>query len=48
MFVLELSELKKQLEDLLDKKFVHPSVLSWGAPVLLVTKKNDNMRLCVN
>ncbi|XP_050896089.1 uncharacterized protein LOC127102801 [Lathyrus oleraceus] len=29
----DLGELKKQLEDLLEKMFVHPSVSSWGASV---------------
>ncbi|XP_050892723.1 uncharacterized protein LOC127098223 [Lathyrus oleraceus] len=43
---LELSELKKQLEELLEKKFVRPSVLPWDAPVLLVKKINGSMRLC--
>ena len=44
----ELSELKKQLEELLEKRFVRPSVSSWGAPVLLVKKKDGCMRLCVD
>ena len=30
MSASELAELKKQLEDLLDKKFVRPSVSAWG------------------
>ena len=34
MSASELAELKKQLEDLLDKKFVRPSVSPWGAPML--------------
>lgn len=48
MSISELSELKKQLEDLLEKKFIHLSVSSWGAPILLVEKKNGGMRLCVD
>ncbi|KAI5431281.1 hypothetical protein KIW84_035452 [Lathyrus oleraceus] len=39
MSAVELTELKSQLEDLLDKKFIRPSVSPWGAPVLLVKKK---------
>ena len=39
MSPIELFELKKQLEELLDKQFVRPSVSPWGAPVLLVKKK---------
>src|SRR4030065_2543447 len=48
MSASEFAELKKQLEDLLDKKFVRPSVSPWGAPVLLVKKKDGSMRLCVD
>ncbi|XP_050908031.1 uncharacterized protein LOC127121615 [Lathyrus oleraceus] len=48
MSVAELSELKKQLEDLLEKKFIRLSVSPWGAPMLLVKKKDGNMRLCVD
>ncbi|GAU51685.1 hypothetical protein TSUD_414990 [Trifolium subterraneum] len=44
----ELSELKSQLEDLLSKKFIRPSVSPWGAPVLLVKKKDGKSRLCVD
>ncbi|MCI76218.1 RNA-directed DNA polymerase (Reverse transcriptase), partial [Trifolium medium] len=42
MSVSELSELKKQLEELLEKRFVRPSVSPWGTPVLLVKKKDGS------
>jgi len=48
MSASELAELKKQLEDLLDKKFVRPSVSPWAAPVLLVKKKDGSMRFCID
>ena len=48
MSASELKELKSQLEDLLEKKFIRPSVSPWGAPVLLVKKKEGFMRLCVD
>ena len=48
MSASELGELKKQLEELLEKQFIRPSVSPWGAPVLLVKKKDGNMRLCVD
>ncbi|XP_050889770.1 uncharacterized protein LOC127095068 [Lathyrus oleraceus] len=48
MYASKLSELKKELEDLLEKKFVRPSAVSWGALVLLFTKKDENMRLYVD
>ena len=44
----ELAELKKQIEDLLEKKFIRPSALPWGAPMLLVKKKDESFRLCVD
>ncbi|XP_047148412.1 uncharacterized protein LOC124820700 [Vigna umbellata] len=44
----ELAELKNQIEDLMDKQFIRPSASPWGAPVLLVKKKDDNSRLCVD
>ncbi|GAU50682.1 hypothetical protein TSUD_410380 [Trifolium subterraneum] len=44
----ELNELKKQLEGLLEKKYIRPSVSPWGAPVLLVKKKEGSMRLCID
>ncbi|CAI8616278.1 unnamed protein product [Vicia faba] len=48
MFASELAELKSQLEDLLEKNFVRPSVSPWGAHVLLVKKKDGSMRLCID
>lgn len=44
----ELVELKKQVEDLLEKKFVRQSVSPWGALVFLVKKKDGSMRLCID
>ena len=44
----ELRELKAQLQDLLDKGFVRPSVSPWGAPVLFVKKKDGTMRMCID
>ncbi|XP_017416766.2 uncharacterized protein LOC108327584 [Vigna angularis] len=44
----ELTELKKQIEDLMDKKFIRPSASPWGAPVLLVKKKDGSSRLCID
>jgi len=44
----ELKELKSQLEELIQKHFIRPSVSPWGAPVLLVKKKDGSMRLCID
>jgi hypothetical protein len=44
----ELKELKKQLEDLVDRGFIRPSVSPWGAPVLFVRKNNGSLRMCID
>jgi len=44
----ELAELKKQIEDLLEKNFIRPSASPWGTSVLLVKKKDGSSRLCVD
>jgi hypothetical protein len=45
---VELAELKKQLQELLDKGFIHPSTSPWGCPALFVKKKDVSLRLCVD
>ena len=44
----EADVLKKQLEELEQKGFIRPSLSPFGAPVLLVKKKDGDMRLCVD
>ena len=48
MSPVELAEVKAQVQDLLSKQFVRPSASPWGAPVLLVKKKDESMRMCVD
>ncbi|KAL0536730.1 hypothetical protein IC582_025690 [Cucumis melo] len=48
MVPAKLKELKVQLQELLDKGFIRPSVSPWGAPVLFVKKKDGSMRLCID
>ncbi|XP_074336610.1 putative mitochondrial protein AtMg00860 [Apium graveolens] len=48
MTPLELQELKEQLQELLDRRFITSSVSPWGAPVLFMKKKDSFMRLCIN
>ncbi|GJU59348.1 putative nucleotidyltransferase, ribonuclease H [Tanacetum coccineum] len=45
---IELKELKDQLQELLERGFIRPSVSPWGAPVLFVKKKDGSMRLCID
>ena len=44
----ELRELKAQLEELLSKGFIRPSISPWGALVLFVKKKDGSLRLCID
>jgi hypothetical protein len=48
MSLSELTELKIQLQELLDKEYIRPSVSPWGALVLYVKKKNGSLRLCID
>jgi hypothetical protein len=44
----ELAELKKQLQELLDKGFICPSTSPWGCLALFVKKKDESLRLCID
>jgi hypothetical protein len=44
----ELAELKKELQELLDKGFIRLSTSPRGCPTLFVKKKDESLRLCVD
>jgi hypothetical protein len=44
----ELTELKTQLQDLLEKGFIRPSSSPWGCPAIFVKKKDQTLRMCVD
>jgi hypothetical protein len=48
MPVNELVELKKQIDELQSKGFIHPSSSPWGALVLFLEKKDRTQRMCVD
>ena len=48
MSMLEMLELKMQLQELLEKKYIRPSMSPWIAPVLFVNKKYGTLRLCID
>ena len=48
MSTLELKELQLQLEEILKKGYIRPSVSPWGASVLFVKKKDGTLRLCID
>jgi hypothetical protein len=44
---VELAELKIQLQELLDKGYIHPSSSPWGCPALFARKKDEALRQSV-
>ena len=48
MALVELQELKVQIQRLLDKGFIKSSTSPWGAPILFSKKKDKTLRLCID
>ena len=48
MALVELQELRVQLQELLEKGFIRPSTSPWGAPVLFAKKKDKTLRLYID
>jgi hypothetical protein len=48
MSPVELKELKIQLQGLLDKGYIRPSISPWGYSTLFVEKKDKELCLCVD
>jgi hypothetical protein len=44
----ELVELKKHIDELLEKGYIRPSTLPWVAPVLFVETKDGTKRMCID
>ena len=44
----ELDEVKKQIDQLMESGFIRPSKSPFGAPLLLVKKKDGTMRMCID
>ncbi|TYJ96449.1 putative Retrotransposon protein [Cucumis melo var. makuwa] len=48
MALAELKDLKVQLQKLLNKGFIRPSVSPWGGTILFVKKKDGSIHLYIN
>jgi hypothetical protein len=48
VFGPELVELKKQIDELLEKGYIRPSTSSWAALVLFVEKMDGTKRMCID
>jgi hypothetical protein len=44
----ELVELKKQIDELLEKGYIKPNTSPWATPVLFVEKKDSTRRMCID
>jgi hypothetical protein len=44
----QLAELKEQLQELLDKGYIHPSESPWGAHAIFVPNKDGTQRMCMD
>nr|GEZ57951.1 putative reverse transcriptase domain-containing protein [Tanacetum cinerariifolium] len=44
----EMKELAEQLKELFDKGFIRPSSSPWGAPFLIVKKKDGSFWMCID
>ena len=47
MALVELQELKVQLQELLDGGFIRPRTSPLGAPVMFAKNKDMTLRLCI-
>jgi hypothetical protein len=44
----QLTKLKEQLQELLDKGYIRPSASPWGSPAIFVSKKDGKQKMCVD
>jgi hypothetical protein len=44
----KLAEFKEQLQELLDKGYIHPNASPCGAPIIFVPRKDGTQRMCVD
>ena len=47
LLVLQNQEIKKQVQELIEKGIIHPSTSPCGSPIVLVPKKDGTWRMCI-
>jgi len=45
---LENTDIKKQVQELLEKGFIRPSTSPCGSPIVLMRKKDGSWRMCID
>ena len=48
LFTLENENIKKQVQELLEKGFIRPSTSPCRSPIMLVRKKDFSSRMCID
>ena len=46
--VLENDEIKRQIQELIQKGHIRPSASPYGSPIVLAKKKDGTWRLCID
>ena len=46
--ILENEEIRRQIQDLIDKGHIHPNSSPCGSPFVLVPKKEDTWHMCID
>ena len=44
----ESTKLRMEIQELVDKGYICPSVLPWGAPMLFFKNKDGTFRMCID
>jgi hypothetical protein len=44
----KLVELKKRIDELLEKGYIRPTTLPWAPPMLFVEKKDGIKKMCID
>ena len=48
MSIMDNSEIKRKIKEMLDKGIIRPSTSPCGSPIVLIPKKDGTWRMCVD